>query len=81
MMEDPFEQFERSRGGFLIPVALVLLGMVPTALAIRAMGGLEAGQEDAVELVPMDQDDQAEQNPVAETTVDTDPDTQEGAVE
>jgi hypothetical protein len=80
MMEDPFEQFERSRGGLLIPVLLLLLGMVPTAMAIRAMGELEAGEGDAAELVPKDQEDVTGKNPVAETTLEPVPDTQEDAV-
>jgi hypothetical protein len=80
MMEDPFEQFERSRGGLLIPVLLFLVGMVPTAMAIRAMGDLESGEGDAAEFVAIDRENETGQNPVAETPVETDPDTQEDAV-
>ena len=81
-MEDPFEQFERSRGGLLIPVLLLLVGMVPTAMAIRAMGALEASQvqDDAAEVVPMDRGVETGENPVAENTVEPVPDTQEDAV-
>ena len=81
-MEDPFEQFERSRGGLLIPVLLWLVGMVPTAMAIRAMGALEASQvqDDAAEVVPMDRGVETGENPVAENTVEPVPDTQEDAV-
>ncbi len=81
-MEDPFEQFERSRGGLLIPVLLWLVGMVPTAMAIRAMGALEASQvqDDAAEVVPMDRRVETGENPVAENMVEPVPDTQEDAV-
>ncbi len=81
-MEDPFEQFERSRGGLLIPVLLLLVGMVPTAMAIRARGAFEASQvqDDAAEVVPMDRGVETGENPVAENTVEPVPDTQEDAV-
>ncbi len=79
-MEDPFEQFERSRGGLLIPVLLFLVGMVPTSLAIRAMGDLRAGEGDAAELAPKDQEDETGLNPIAENSVEPLPDTQEDAV-
>jgi hypothetical protein len=45
MTNDPFERFERSRGGLLIPVLLFILGAVPTALAIRALHDLEVSEE------------------------------------
>ena len=81
-MEDPFEQFERSRGGLLIPVLLWLVGMVPTAMAIRAMGALDASQvqDDAAEDVPLDRGVETGEHPVAENTVEPVPDTQEDAV-
>lgn len=44
MMSDPFEQFERSRSGLVIPLVLILAGAVPTALAMRAMISLRADQ-------------------------------------
>ena len=56
MSDDPFARFERSRGGLLIPVALFVLGAVPTGLAIGALDRLETIEEapaagnDAVEV-------------------------------
>ncbi len=46
-MHDPFEQFERSRNGLVIPLVLFFAGAVPTALAIRAMTVIEATQAEA----------------------------------
>lgn len=40
MSDDPFERFERSRGGLLIPLLLFILGAVPTTLAIGSMSQL-----------------------------------------
>ncbi len=37
MVHDPFEQFERSRGGLLIPVALFVIGALMTTVAVRAL--------------------------------------------
>ena len=34
MQNDPFEQFERSRGGLLIPIAIFMLGAALTWLVI-----------------------------------------------
>lgn len=45
MSEDPFARFERSRGGWLIPVAIFLLGAVPTVLAIRTIDGMALMQQ------------------------------------
>ena len=46
-MNDPFERFERSRGGLLIPVLLFFAGAVPTIVAIRALDGLIAIEDSA----------------------------------
>lgn len=37
MSEDPFARFERSRGGWVIPVVIFLCGAIPTTMAIRAV--------------------------------------------
>lgn len=49
-MNDPFEQFERSRAGLLIPLLLFLVGAVPTAAAIRAMISIRANHPDVAEV-------------------------------
>ena len=40
MTTDPFEQFERSRSGFLIPIGLFLVGAVLTWLAIASLNAI-----------------------------------------
>ena len=40
MNGDPFERFERSRGGLLIPVLIFIVGAVLTTLALRGLDGL-----------------------------------------
>lgn len=62
-MHDPFEQFERSRSGLVIPLLLFLAGAVPTAVGISAMISVRADQEvagevDAPHLPAADQADQ-----------------------
>ncbi|MEM1071179.1 MAG: hypothetical protein AAGG48_10520 [Planctomycetota bacterium] len=50
MSEDPFERFERSRGGWLIPIALFIAGSIATAIAIQKISLL-----DMAEQVPADE--------------------------
>ena len=44
MSNDPFERFERSRSGWLIPLLLFVLGAIPTTFAIRAIDDLDSRQ-------------------------------------
>ena len=41
MSNDPFARFESSRGGWLIPVVLFVVGAMGTMVGIRAIHGLE----------------------------------------
>ena len=61
MAQDPFEQFERSRGGLLIPVILFVMGAVPTALAIRAIDGLEVREPSKDDKNPAPENQDAEE--------------------
>ena len=40
MSGDPFERFERSRGGLLIPVLIFIVGAMLTTLALRSLDDL-----------------------------------------
>jgi hypothetical protein len=61
MSDDPFQRFERSRGGLLIPLCLFVLGAVPTALAIDAINKLPEDVRQAPQevdrVVPQEQAD------------------------
>ncbi|QDT05709.1 hypothetical protein K227x_41120 [Rubripirellula lacrimiformis] len=41
MSNDPFARFESSRGGWLIPILLFVIGALGTMVGIRAIHGLE----------------------------------------
>ena len=45
MSQDPFEQFERSRGGMLIPVVVFAIGAVLTLVAIDLLHGVRVREE------------------------------------
>jgi hypothetical protein len=60
MQNDPFEQFERSRGGLLIPVAIFVLGACLTWFAIGNLQPIVAETELA---------DPVAEDPVAEGIV------------
>lgn len=47
MSEDPFAEFERSGGGWVIPIALFVLGAIPTTFAIRAIHELSVAEQPA----------------------------------
>ncbi|MGI9474974.1 MAG: hypothetical protein ACR2NZ_25810 [Rubripirellula sp.] len=40
MSQDPFEQFERSRGGLLIPILVFAVGALVTVVAIKTLQDL-----------------------------------------
>ena len=44
-MYDPFEQFERTRAGLMIPLLLFLAAAVPTVAAMGAMISIRANHE------------------------------------
>ncbi|TWU48274.1 hypothetical protein Poly59_51200 [Rubripirellula reticaptiva] len=41
MSIDPFERFESSRGGLLIPVGLFIIGSIATTIAVAALHRIE----------------------------------------
>lgn len=60
MSHDPFEQFERSRGGFLIPMVIFALGAGLTVFAIDVLHEVRVREEaelqelrEAIEAEPM----------------------------
>ncbi|MDG2222193.1 MAG: hypothetical protein P8L85_12500 [Rubripirellula sp.] len=59
MSEDPFARFERSRSGWLLPVALFVLGAIPTALAVSTVHqmGLMRGLVDEADGPDLDIDE------------------------
>lgn len=78
MSQDPFERFERSRGGLLIPVVVFILGAVPTAIAIRAMSHLAVLEDDPVEAAPAP-DGEVEEATIIEAIPDIGTDNEEPA--
>ena len=49
MSQDPFAQFERSRGGWLIPVTLFVLGAITTTWAVNSLARLNENQTQLIE--------------------------------
>ena len=49
MSTDPFEKFERSRGGLIIPLAVFVLGGCLTYAAVRSLRGVFLRQVEAAQ--------------------------------
>ena len=45
---DPFEQFERSRGGMLIPVAVFVIGVCLTVAVVRSLHVVSSREDAAI---------------------------------
>ncbi|MAI30781.1 MAG: hypothetical protein L7W43_00305 [Rubripirellula sp.] len=55
MTNDPFEQFERSRFGWSIPLVLFIVGSVLTYLAVNSLHGIWLREVDAARAAQVDQ--------------------------
>ena len=49
MAMDPFEQFERSRGGMLIPLAVFVIGGTLTVAAVRGLHLVSVREDAAIQ--------------------------------
>jgi hypothetical protein len=69
MSTDPFEKFERSRGGLIIPLAVFVLGGCLTYAAVRSLRGVFLRQVEAAQRLQS-----------AAPDIPADPDVQGGSV-